>query len=410
MTSPDRTAIQSSMPAVIRKPSDRSSLLHPTAVNSILAEVRRLKIEGRDIVSLMRGEPDLPTPPHIVEAGIRALGDGRTTYPDNRGEPALREAIAAKLVRANALRYDPESEILVTTGATLGIYAALTAVLNDGDEVMLPDPIYDAYQSPVRLAGGRARPVRARLEGNRFCLNREALESAWTPSCKVLLLNTPWNPVGTVLREEELTGIADFLEQRNLLLISDEIYEAITYEPHRHVSPATLSEAIRERCILVNSLSKTYAMTGWRVGYCAAAKHLIQAMLLVLQQSSRGPALFVQDAAATALTGPQDCVARMRDEYARRRDQVLKRLRGTPGVGVLPPEGGFFAMLDVRDLRLPSEELRRRLLRDKGVAVVHGAAYGEGGEGTLRISFASGGENLTRGLNRLREGFEEVAA
>lgn len=398
------------MPAQNVEPGGRGALLHPTAVNSILAEVRRLKTESRDIVSLMRGEPDFPTPPHIVEAGVRALRGGRTLYPDNRGEPALREAIAAKLVRENGLRYDPDSEILVTTGATLGIHTALAAVLNEGDEVLLPDPIYDAYLSPIRLAGGRARRACARLEGSRFCLNRETLESAWTPDSKVLLLNTPWNPVGTVFTPEELAGIAEFLERRKLLLISDEIYEAITYAPYRHTSPATLSGSMRERCILVNSLSKTYAMTGWRVGYCAGPKQLIQAMYLILQQSSRGPALFVQDAAVSALCGPQDGVARMQEEYARRRARVLEQLKGIPKVRVLPPEGGFFAMLDIRDVGLPSDEVRRRLLRDQGVAVVHGAAYGEGGEGTLRISFSSGGENLTRGLERLREGFEEVSA
>ena len=398
------------MPAQIPHSWGRSSHLHPTAVNSILAEVRQLRSEGRDIVSLMRGEPDLPTPTHIIEAGVRALRNGRTLYPDNRGELALREAVAAKLVRENGLRYDPGSEILVTTGATLGIYTALTCLVKDGDEVLLPDPIYDAYQSPIRLAGGRSRPVCARLEGGRYCLDRETLERAWTPACKVLLLNTPWNPVGTVFTPEELIEIAEFLERRDLLLISDEIYEAITYEPHRHTSPAVLSDSIRRRCILVNTLSKTYSMTGWRVGYCAAASEVIQAMYLVLQQSSRGPGLFVQDAAVAALGGPQDCVARMRDEYARRRTQVLERWEETPQVRVLPPEGGFFAMLDIRDFSMASNDLRRRLLQDKGVGVVHGAAYGRGGEGTLRISFASGGENLTRGLERLREGLQEVAA
>ncbi len=398
------------MPAQIPHSWGRSSHLHLTAVNSILAEVRQLRSEGRDIVSLMRGEPDIPTPIHIIEAGVRALRNGRTLYPDNRGELALREAVAAKLVRENGLRYDPGSEILVTTGATLGIYTALTCLVKDGDEVLLPDPIYDAYQSPIRLAGGRARPVCARLEGGRYRLDRETLERAWTPACKVLLLNTPWNPVGTVFTPEELIEIAEFLERRDLLLISDEIYEAITYEPHRHTSPAVLSDSIRRRCILVNTLSKTYSMTGWRVGYCAAASEVIQAMYLVLQQSSRGPGLFVQDAAVAALGGPQDCVARMRDEYARRRTQVLERWEETPQVRVLPPEGGFFAMLDIRDFSMASNDVRRRLLQDKGVGVVHGAAYGRGGEGTLRISFASGGENLTRGLERLREGLREVAA
>ena len=389
--------------------SARTSLLLPTAVNSILSEVRQYQAEGRECISLMRGQPDIPTPPHIVEAAARALRYGRTGYPDNRGEPSLREAVAEKLRRENQLQYEPGSEILITTGATFGIYAALTALLNEGDEVLLPDPIYDAYRSPILLAGGRVRSVPAKLQGDRFRLDRESLESAWTPACKALLLNTPWNPVGSVFTETELNDIAGFLEQRDVLLLSDEIYEAIIYGDRRHVSPASLSERLRARCIVVNSLSKTYAMTGWRVGYCAGPKELIQAMFLVLQQSSRGPALFVQDAAVVALAGPQDCVLEMRAEYSRRRAQVLEQLRGIPATVVLPPEGGFFAMLDIRELGLASDEVRRRLLAESGVVVVHGAAYGSGGEGTLRVSFAAGGENLTRGLGRLREGLARIS-
>lgn len=388
--------------------SARIASLTPTSVNSILGEVRALQTEGRELVSLMRGEPDLATPAHIVEAAAKALAAGRTAYPDNRGEPRLREAVARKLARDNGLGYDPGTEVLVTTGATFGILAALTAVLNEGDEVMLPDPVYDAYLSPVRLAGGRPRPVRSEVRDGRFTLGRPALEEAWRPSCRVLLLNTPWNPTGTVLRRGELEEICEFVRERDLVLVSDEIYEAIVYDGHRHVSPATLA-GMRERTILVNSLSKTYAMTGWRVGYCAAPATVIQAMFLVLQQSSRGPATFVQDAAAVALSGPQECVAEMAAEYARRRLAVLDGLAGVARCRVLPPEGGFFAMVDARELGVPSNDLRRRLLVEHGVVVVHGAAYGPAGEGTLRVSFASGGATLQRGLERLRAGLEAAS-
>jgi aspartate aminotransferase len=356
----------------------------------------------------MRGEPDLPTPGHIVEAAVRALSDGRTGYPDNRGEPRLREAVAAKLARDNGLGYDPATDILVTTGATFGIYAALTALLDRGDEVLLPDPVYDAYQSPILLAGGRARAVRAPIVGGRFVLTAEALERSVTPQSRVLLLNTPWNPVGTVFREDELQAIGAFVLRHDLLLVSDEIYEAIVYEGHRHLSPASLSPEVKRRTVLVNSLSKTYAMTGWRAGYCAASAEIIASMFLVLQQSSRGPATFVQDAAAAALTSSQACVESMRREYAARRGVVLSRLAALPRVRVLAPEGGFFAMVDARETGIPSNDLRRRLLTDHGVVVAHGSAYGEGGEGTLRVSFASGGDTLTTGLDRLREGLASL--
>jgi len=399
------------MPRDMTRPAasaPRATLLTPTAVNTILAEVRQVRAEGVRVVSLMRGEPDLPTPAHISDAAVRALKAGRTGYPDNRGEPGLREATALKLARDNALSYDPGTEILVTTGATLGIHSALMALVAEGDGVLLPDPVYDAYQSPIRLAGGVIQPVRSSIVGGRFLLTTEALEAAATPSSRALMLNSPWNPVGAVLTETELRAIGDFVVRRDLLLISDEIYETIIYDDHRHVSPAALSPELRGRTVLVNSLSKTYAMTGWRVGYCAAPAPVIAAMFLVLQQASRGPATFVQDAAAVALTATQDCVPEMQRLYAARRSQVLSALEHLPRTRVMAPEGGFFVMVDVRDTGIPSNEIRRRLLRDHGVAVVHGSAYGPGGEGTLRVSFASGGDPLAEGLERLREGLSHL--
>ena len=378
---------------------DRIAALQPTAVNAILAEVRQLQAEGRQLVSLMRGEPDLPTPPHIVEACTRALRNGRTGYPDNRGEKSFREAVARKLERDNHLSYDPGTEILATSGATFGIYAALQALLGEGDEVLLPDPIYDAYQSPIRLAGGVIRPVGAEIENGRFVLPMESLERAWTPAVKALILNTPWNPVGTVFTAAELERIGHFCERRNVMLISDEIYETITYGEHRHVSALATMPGLRGHYLHINSLSKTYSMTGWRVGYCAGPAALIQRMFMILAQSSRGPATFIQDAAAEALAGPQECVAAMQREYAGRRGIVLETLENA-----MAPEGGFFAMADVRGRKESSDEIRRRLLHEQGVVVVHGAAYGRAGEGTLRVSFASGGETLREGLRRLRVG------
>ena len=363
--------------------------LRPTAVNAVLSEVRALQSEGRDLVSLMRGEPDFATPEHVRQAAIDALGRGRTGYPDNRGELPLRQA-------AGTLHgYDPASEVLVTTGATLGLYCAFAALLSPGDEVLLPDPVYDAYQSPIRLAGGEPRPVPSRLDGRRFVLDAAALKAAITPRSRILLLNTPWNPTGTVFTAAELAALGDVAERHNLIIVSDEIYSHITFDGAVHASPASL---FRERTVLVQSFSKTYAMPGWRCGYCCGPEQIIQKMFLVLQQVSRGPATFVQDAAVAALIGPQDCVAAMRIEYARR----LALVRAALGERVMAPEGGFFAMLDTRDLG-PSNALRQRLLREHGVVVMHGAAYGPGGEGTLRVSFSAAAP-LAAGLERLRQG------
>ncbi len=380
--------------------------LRPTAVNRVLQEVRQLQAQGRDLISLMRGEPMFPTPQHIVEAGEKALRGGLTRYPDNRGEPILRQAIAEKLKREQGLEYDPECEILVTDGATSGIFTALGALVNPGDKVLLPDPIYDAYQSPISIWGATPVPVRSVIRNGRFAFDRAALEAARTPRSRVLLLNTPWNPTGTVFTQAELQEYMDFAADANLTVISDEIYENLIYDNCKHISPATISEQAKKRTVIVNSLSKTYAMTGWRVGYCAGPAEIIGAMLLVLQQYSRGPATFVQHAAAAALRGDQSCVRVMAADYQARRDGVVAALTGLPAIMPLVPAGGFFVMLDVRGLEIPSDEVRRFLLREAGVVVIHGAAYGEGGEGTLRISFAGGGSVLDEAIRRLKNGLE----
>jgi aspartate aminotransferase len=389
--------------------ADRIDGLRPTAVNRVLQEVRTLQNAGRPLVSLMRGQPDTPTPPHIVEAARKALKDGRTGYPDNQGEPALRRAVAEKLKREQGLSYDPDREILITDGATLGVCAALGALVDQRRRVLLPDPIYDAYEAPIALWGSSPAPVGGVLHNGRFTLCSRQLEDACVTGADVILLNTPWNPVGTVLCREELVDIMGFAEKNEDMVISDEIYESLIYDGRRHVSPASVSADARERTVLINSLSKTYAMTGWRVGYCAGPEEVIRAMLLVLQQSSRGPATFVQDAAACALDSDQACTRRMAAEYQGRRDQVVESLRGIPRVEPLVPEGGLFVMVDVRGLGTPSDAVRRFLLGEAGVVVLHGSAYGPGGEGFLRVSYAAGGEVLDRGLERLREGLLRLA-
>jgi aspartate aminotransferase len=388
----------------------RVGALRPTAINRVLADVRRCQAKGKTIISLMRGQPDTPTPEPIVAAAVQSLRTGRTGYPDNRGEPECRRAIAEKLRRDNGLTYDPDREILVTDGATAALWSALAALTDSGDDVLLPDPVYDAYGPAIALGGARPVSVSSQIRNGRFTLEVAALERAWTPRAKVLLLNTPWNPTGTVLTREELAALLDFAEAHDLVVLSDEIYEVLIYDARRHVSPAALSEAARRRIVTINSLSKTYAMTGWRVGYAAAPAPVIEAMLLVLQQFSRGPATFVQDAAACALRGDQTCVREMAAEYQARRDFLLQQLRDIAGIAPLLPEGGLFVMVDVRPLGLPSDEVRRFLLEEAGVAVVHGSAYGPGGEGTLRVSFAAGGQTLHEGAARLRHGLLRLAA
>ena len=235
--------------------------------------------------------------------------------------------------------------------------AALGALVDHEKTVLLPDPIYDAYEAPIALWGSRPAPVHATLRDGRFTFGSRQLEDAWVKGNNVILLNTPWNPVGTVLDHEELVDIMGFAEKKDCLVISDEIYESLVYDGRRHVSPASVSARARERTILLNSLSKTYAMTGWRVGYCAGPAEIIRAMLLVLQQSSRGPATFVQDAAACALTSDQECTRQMAVEYQGRRDRVVERPPRHTGGRAARARGGI-----VRDGRRPrhSEAGRRR--------------------------------------------------
>ncbi len=404
----DSPVLPDSVPMSQLRISQRISLLRPTAVNAILAEVREFQDRGGTAFSLMRGQPDFPTPEHIIRAANQALAQGRTAYPDNLGETTLRRAVALKLERAGCV-YSPDNEVLITSGATLGIYAALAAVLNPGDEVLLPEPIYDAYLEVIAVLGGIARSVPAEIVGGRFSVRAESFRAACGTHTRALLLNTPWNPTGTVLRQDELKTLMAVAAERNLVVMSDEIYEAIIFDGREHISPASISDDARTRTIVVGSFSKTYAMTGWRLGYCAAPAEIIRAMYLVLQQSSRGPATFVQDAGMAALEGSQDCVEQMRAEYSVRRDQVRAALGDLPKVRLLLPEAGFFAMLDVRELEIPSNELRRRLLDEFGVVVVHGSAYGPSAEGTLRVSFASGGNNLKQGLQRLHSGLSTIA-
>lgn len=398
----------------------RIAALRPTAVNLVLQEVRQLQAQGRSLISLMRGQPDTPTPRHIVDAAEKALRDGLTGYPDNRGEPILRRAVAKKLQRDQGLTYDPDREILITDGATAGIVTALGAIIEPGENVLVPDPIYDAYASPIALWGGRVKTCKSRIHEGRFALETSLMDFVCTPRSKAMLLNTPWNPTGTVFTKAELSACMQVAERANLYVISDEIYENLIYDGRQHLSPAALSDDAKQRTIIVNSLSKTYAMTGWRVGYCAGPAKVIDAMFLLLQQFSRGPATFVQHAAAAALRGDQACVQAMRAEYQERRDRVVRALSGLPVLAIpnannlptitpLVPEGGLFVMLDARGLPMGSDQIRQRLLHDAGVVVIHGSAYGLAGESTLRVSFA-GGADLDEGLKRLREGLQRLAS
>ncbi len=381
----------------------------PPAVSRTIQKARALEAQGKKLTYLMRGEPDFATPPHIVNAAVKALSAGQTHYGPTQGIPELRAAIARRMMRDFGVVVDPERQILVTNGATMGIYVAVMAVINPGDEVLLFDPVYDPYPTIVRLAGGK--PVRLEIapdEKQHFRLTREVIEGAVTPRTKAILLNNPWNPTGTVLTEQELQLLADAAEEHNLVLIVDEIYEKLTFGGRVHHSLAALSPVAAKRTITINSFSKTYAMTGWRLGYNIASPELTKAMVGIAEQFSRSAATFVQYAGLEALDGPQDVVTSMMDTYARRRELVAGKLLRANLFPYAPPEGTFFTLLDIRRFERDSESMADYLMQEANVVTIPGSAYGEAGEGYLRLSFAYDEQALERGTDALLEGLERL--
>ena len=377
----------------------------PIAGSDVLVMQRlagEIAARGEPVFRLVQGEPDFDTPPHIVDAAMRAMREGYTHYPPSEGYLDLREAVAAKLARENALEVDPRAEVIVTNGAGLGLYLAIMAVVDPGDEVILSDPTYGPYRNDILLAGGTPVLVRQQPDAQgRPRWDLQAVAAAITPRTKAIVINTPANPTGVVMTEAELQGIAALAIDHDLCVIADEVYEKLVFDSARHVSIASLGPEIGARTITVNSFSKTYAMTGWRLGYNAAPAPLVATMEKVNSVSGRAAAAFVQRAGIAALNGPQDGVAAMVAAYDSRRRMVEDQLREMPRIAWISPEGAFYVFLDARAFGDNSRELAERLLREAHVVLTPGTYYGPAGAGWLRLSFASSPEMLIGGLERL---------
>lgn len=378
------------------------------AVSRMMEYARQAGRATNNLVLLVRGEPDFTTPVHIREALLEALEAGYTHYPVTHGYPQLRRAVAARVLADDDIQWDPDEEVLITSGSTAGMYLALRAVLHPGDEVLLPDPVYDPYAGQVRAAGGRPVSVLAARKNGHFYLPREALAEAVTPRTRALILNTPWNPTGTVCTREELTHLGEFALEHELVVIVDEIYEKLVYDRHAHVSLASLNSQFRDSLIMVKSTSKTYAMTGWRLGYNLANVRLTRAMRLHQQQFSRGSAAFVQRAAIAALEGPQECVTEMVAEYDVRRQLMVKLISQIEGVTCIQPEGTFFCLVDAHRYSTNAEKLAQYLVREWGLLTVPGTYYGRSLEGHLRLSFAYAREDISAGVELLAQGLGQV--
>ena len=363
-----------------------------------------LKAGGRDIIGLQVGDPDFATPPAIVEVALRALQSGLTHYAPSRGFPDLRKAIASKLIRDEGVSFDPDSEILVTHGGIHAYYTALQSILNPGDDVLIPDPSWATHSNMVVMLRGNVIRVPAPAE-NGFIPFFESWESACTSKTRAIVLNYPSNPTGAYPAREYLQALQDFAGAHDLWIVSDEVYGSLYYG--ERPTCAAAFEGAKERTLVVNSLSKSCAMTGWRVGFLAAPAAVIENALKAGQNSITCVAPFIQKAAAYALTDPaiQEVTANMRTAYARRRDLILNLVgeqNGAAGVPrVVPPQGTFYFFLDFRPLNMSSDEICERILEEAGVALVPGSAFGAQGEGFARMSIAASDEEVEVGFRKI---------
>ena len=387
------------------RPAERMERIPFSGIRRISEAAARLEAQGRDVVHLTIGRPDFDTPAHIKAAAKAALDAGQVHYTSNYGLTELRRAIASKLAADNGLDYDV-AEVLVVHGASQAIAVAVQGFLGPGDELLVPSPAYLNYFHVATMAGAAAVPVPLRRE-NDYQLDPQDVLDRVTPRTRMLVVTSPHNPTGAVCPPEALRRLAEIAVERELLVLSDEIYEKLVYDGQEHASIAGFP-GMRERTFTINGFAKAYSMTGWRIGYVAAPEPLIDVMVRLVQYTTVCPTSFAQAGAVAALVGPQEPVAEMRAEFDRRRRLVQERLAAMPGVGTARLLGAFYAFPEVRSFGLDDEELADRLLAEAAVAVVPGSAFGEGGAGHLRLSYATEYGRLSKGLDRLAEGLSRI--
>ncbi|HPI97592.1 MAG TPA: pyridoxal phosphate-dependent aminotransferase [Synergistales bacterium] len=353
-----------------------------------------------DVISLCIGEPDLETPPHIVEAGVDALRGGFTHYAPSGGLMELKQAVAGRYRTAMGLEYGPEN-VIITLGSTQGLLHSFLGALNPGDEILLPDPYYPNYLGQLHIAGIKVVTVPVKEEKG-FRLQAEDLEKALTPSTRAVLLNSPNNPTGAVLEREDLARIADVVMRHDLTVISDEVYDSIIYDDGGYCSIAQIP-GMQDRVIIHNGFSKTYAMTGWRLGYIVAPSKYVEESVYLQEALISCAPTFTQVAAEAALRESQDCVYRMNEIYSRRRSIVLEGLNDITGVNCYPTGGAFYAFPNISSFGKSSEDFAIDLLKKGKVATVPGSYFGANGEGYLRLSFAASDNDLTEAIGRFRK-------
>ena len=379
--------------------SERAAQLTPSLTLSIDSKAKAMKAEGLDVCGFGAGEPDSDTPEHIKRAAIEALEAGFTKYTPNAGIPELRQAIADKLAADNGLNYRA-GQIVVSNGAKHACYNAILATCQPGDEVIIPAPYWVSYPDMVRLVG--ADPVIVPTsERNAWKMRPEDFENAMTPRTKMLIMNSPGNPTGSVYTREELEAIVNVAAEEDIYVLSDEIYEKLVYDDAKHVSIGSLSKEAYDLTITVNGFSKSYAMTGWRLGYLAAPDAVARAVDSIQSHTSSNPSSFSQYGALAALKGDQQPLADMREEFEMRRNYMFDRISKISNVTAVKPQGAFYILVNISQLGLTSQNFADRLLSKANVAVVPGAAFGD--DRTVRFSYATSLDVIKKGLDRFQD-------
>jgi len=385
--------------------ADRMSVLGTETAFEVLVKARALEAAGRSVVHLEIGEPDFDTPEHIKEAAVRALRDGYTHYTPSAGLPEARQAIADYVGAARGITVGPD-EVVITPGAKPIMFFVIMALVNPGDEVIYPDPGFPIYESVARFAGARLVPWVLREE-RQFRADPEELRSLVTPRTKLVILNSPHNPTAGVLSSSDLQAIARIVEGRPITVLADEIYAKILYEG-TFASLASIPE-VRDQVVILDGFSKTYAMTGWRLGYGVMPPSLAARITQLMVNTNSCTAAFTQMAGIAALRGPQDAVGRMVAEFRRRRDVIVAGLNALPGVTCLRPQGAFYAFPNVQKIDPDSGRLQEYLLREAGVAVLAGTSFGAHGQGYLRLSYANSVEAINEALRRIGQAVTHYA-
>ena len=365
----------------------------------ITSRAKKMASEGIDVVSFAAGEPDFDTPGHIKKAAVEAINKGFTKYTPSSGTLDLREAISKKFKKDNGLDY-PASQIVVSNGAKHSLNNIFQAICEKGDEVLIPAPYWLSYPAMVNMAEAKNVFVETKKTGN-FKLTKEGLASKITKKTKCLVLNSPSNPTGSVYNLDELKTVARLAVKHGFYVISDEIYEKLVYGSAKHISIGSLGKDIFDLTITVNGVSKSYSMTGWRVGYAAGPADVMKAIANVQSHATSNPCSISQKAALAALVGDQVCVEKMRLEFEKRRDLMVSKIKAIKGISCVVPEGAFYVFCDISSLKADSVKAANRLLDEAKVAVIPGGPFGA--DQFIRLSFATGVDNIIKGINRIEE-------